>query len=339
MLADWIRRNLIWMLLGAYALAAVAPGWGLWLGEIRFAPLAPEAWRPPIDIGGPPMALVAVLLACAAVVVDPQKLRGALARPASLGTALALVWVGPWLVVVIAGLAIPWVAPGANGLGLLLGLTLVAAMPVANSSVGWSQQSAGELAWSVTLIVLSLVVGAWFTPQILKLFGLSLNTSQAGAVEALVREFSGWVFLFWVLTPTLLGMGFRGLVGGRTVARWAPALSIASAGCLLTLNYVNAARVLPRFFDNPDPLLLTVAVVLSLAIAGVGVLMADLAGWCLRLPHPVQQSLRFALSMKHTGLAQALALQASIDQPAAVLLIVVATLTQHIAAAAVSRWK
>ena len=56
--------------------------------------------------------------------------------------------------------------------GMLVGLALVAAMPVANSSVAWCQNAQGNVALSLGLIVLTIVLCPIATPQMLKLMGL-----------------------------------------------------------------------------------------------------------------------------------------------------------------------
>ncbi len=193
------------------------------------------------------------------------------------------------------------------------------------------------MAWSVALVVLSLLVGAWFTPPLLRLMGMTLSATQEGAVETLVRHFSGWAFLVWVLAPTLLGLAIRRLMGAKVIAHFRTIISIASAASLLALNYINAARVLPQFLAEPKPGVIAAAVVMSVAVCGVGVLSAAFAAWVLKLSSETRLALAFGLSMKHTGLAHALAAQTPGDQPLAILLIVVATLTQHVGAALLSR--
>ena len=46
---------------------------------------------------------------------------------------------------VAAGWVVPWAIDGQATAGLLVGLALVATMPVANSSVGWTQNADGNL--------------------------------------------------------------------------------------------------------------------------------------------------------------------------------------------------
>jgi predicted Na+-dependent transporter len=100
------------------------------------------------------------------------------------------------------------------------------------------------------------------------------------------------------------------------------------------LNYINSALALPRVYDAPISLLATTTA-LAAALSAVGLV----SGWLIARLIGVRESTRFALlfglSMKHTGLALILAGVVLAKQPIAILLIVVATLLQHLLAAAV----
>ena len=62
--------------------------------------------------------------------------------------------------------------------GMMVGLALVAAMPVANSSVAWCQNARGNMALGLGLIVVTIVLSPVATPQMLKLMGYSTNRFQ-----------------------------------------------------------------------------------------------------------------------------------------------------------------
>ena len=67
---------------------------------------------------------------------------------------------------------------GQTTAGLLVGLALVATMPVANSSVGWTQNADGNLGLGLALVVLSILLSPWVTPNLLSLLGMSLSASE-----------------------------------------------------------------------------------------------------------------------------------------------------------------
>ncbi|MCG8648426.1 MAG: bile acid:sodium symporter, partial [Pirellulales bacterium] len=141
----------------------------------------------------------------AALVTDIARARAVMQRPAALGLGLIAVWLVPLLLVALASLL---VRQGTSD-GLLVGLVLVATMPVANSSVGWTQQARGNLALSLGLILFSISLCPWVTPHLLQLVGLSLSPLERAYCDALVARFTGMFFIVWVILPTLLGFGCR----------------------------------------------------------------------------------------------------------------------------------
>jgi BASS family bile acid:Na+ symporter len=110
---------------------------------------------------------------------------------------------------------------------------------------------------------------------------------------------------------------------------------LASAAALLVLNYVNAALALPKVFDQTPISLLATTAALAAALSLVGMTMGWAIAWLLRLPPEPRSALLFGLSMKHTGLALILAGAVLADQPLAILMIVLATLVQHLLAGVV----
>jgi BASS family bile acid:Na+ symporter len=326
-LGHFVQRHFLWLLVGCYALSAGWPGPGL----------AMRRWELPHSLGGNvplslSLLLLALMLFCAALLTNLAQIRSVLQHPGVLAAGLAAVWLGPALLVVVAGLVVPSIADGAATAGLMVGLVLVATMPVANSSVGWSQNAGGNLALSLGLVVLSISLSPWATPHLLGLLGLSLSPSERLLCEALVSRFSGAFFIVWVILPTLAGLACRHLVGPDRIDSTRHWIVLASAGALLVLNYVNAALALPKVFHEAPISLMATTALLAAALSVVGIGMAWGIAWMLRLSADMRSALLFGLSMKHTGLALILAGAVLADQPLAILMIVLATLLQHLLA-------
>jgi BASS family bile acid:Na+ symporter len=325
-LSHFVQRHFLWLLVACYALSALWPGPGL----------AMRRWELPYSLGsGVPLLLLTLLLFCAALLTNLAQIRSVLQHPGVLAAGLAAVWLGPALLVILAGLVVPWIAGGAASAGLLVGLALVATMPVANSSVGWTQSAGGNLALGLGLVVLSILLSPWVTPQLLGLLGLSLSPAERVLCEALVARFSGTFFIVWVILPTLAGFACRYLAGPDRIASARAWIMLASAAALLVLNYVNAALALPKVFDQTPISLLATTAALAAALSLVGMTMGWAIAWLLRLPPEPRSALLFGLSMKHTGLALILAGAVLADQPLAILMIVLATLVQHLLAGVV----
>lgn len=331
-LAGGLRRHFLWLLLACYFVA------GLW----PTAGLAMRRWEwSAIDFGNVPLSLplllLAVMLFSAALLTDVSQIRLVSSHPLVLCVALAAVWLAPALLVLVAGWLLPSVVDGQTTAGLLVGLALVATMPVANSSVGWTQNAGGNLGLGLALVVLSILLSPWVTPNLLSLLGMSLSPSERRDCEQLVAQFSGVFFIIWVILPTAAGLACRYLLTPPRVAAVASWFTLASASALLVLNYINSSLALPRIHESPTSLVVATAV-LAIALSAVGVLFGWALAWLLRLKPPTRAALMFGLSMKHTGLALILAGAMLANQPLAMLMIVLATFVQHFLAGIVQWW-
>ena len=164
-LLNWIHAHFLWLLFGCYLLAALVPGPGMAIRKLSWGnPYAGEITTP--------MLLLALLLFCAAAVVRWEQVWQLLRRPGILLMGLACIWLVPSLFVGLLGWVMPRLLGEATTSGLLVGLALVAAMPVANSSVAWTQNSQGNVALGLGLIVLTILLSPLVTPQVLNLMGL-----------------------------------------------------------------------------------------------------------------------------------------------------------------------
>ncbi len=331
-LARLMRRHFFWLLVGCYALAAVWPAPGVAMRQ--WESTAWDSGTVPFSL---PLLLLAVMLFCAALLTDLSQIHLVSHHPFVLLAALVLVWLGPALLVLVAGALVPRAVDGPATAGLLVGLALVATMPVANSSVGWTQNARGNLGLSLALVVLSITLSPWVTPNLLRLLGMSLSEQEQAYCEAIVAQFSGIFFIIWVILPTAAGLVCRYLLSPGRVMRVESWFGLASGAALLMLNYINSALALPKVHNSPASVLLATTL-LAAALSVVGLVFGWAVAWLLRVKPPTRSALMFALSMKHTGLALIVAGAVLADQPLAILMIVLATLMQHILAGAVQWW-
>jgi BASS family bile acid:Na+ symporter len=331
-LAHLVRRHFLWLLLACYALAGIWPMPGRAMRNWEWS--SAEFADVPLSL---PLLLLAVMLFSAALLTDLSQLRLVSRHPVVLGVALLAVWLGPALLVLAAGWLVPPIVESRSTAGLLVGLALVATMPVANSSVGWTQNAGGNLGLGLALVVLSILLSPWVTPNLLSLLGMSLSENERADCEALVNKFSGVFFIIWVILPTAAGLACRYLITPPRVAGAASWFAVASAAALVLLNYVNAALALPHIRDASLPLL-TATAVLAIALSVVGLAVGWALAALIRVKPPTRAALMFGLSMKHTGLALILAGAVLADQPLAIFIIVLATFVQHLLAAIVQWW-
>jgi len=320
---NWVHRNLLWLLVASYLLAAAFPGPG---GMIRgFSAVNGEATAVRL--------LLATLLFCAAAVVRWSQLRELMQRPGILLVSLVAIWVVPGLFVSALG----WILPSLLGeyvtAGMLVGLALVAAMPVANSSVAWCQNAQGNVTLGLGLIVLTIVLSPLAAPQMLNLMGLSLSPQETEQCKLLVARFSGTFFIVWVILPSLLGIVANGLAGPVLIDRSRSTLRLISAAALLTLNYASASLVMRDAFNKETPQTILVSSVLAIMLSALGIFSGWLLARFLAADKATTTALMFGFSMKHTGLALVLAVQVShTTEKRVILMIVLATLLQHVVA-------
>lgn len=333
-LARWgalLHRYFLPVLLAVYVLAGIAPGPGTTIREsaVSFPGGSEERLS---------MLLLAVLLFCAAAVIEWSEVRDMIEHPSILLAGLLTCWFGPTLLVAIVGPLLPRLAGGAASEGLLVGLALVAAMPVANSSAGWTQNARGNVTLSLGLIVLSILLSPLATPNLLKLMGLVLSTEDTHRIEQVVNEFSGWRFILWVILPSLAGAAAAWCVGPRRIARAKPWFRLITLVDILVLNYANASLAIENIWKSEQLGVVLLAAVLAAAVSLVGVALAVVQSRACGLPRSTWIALVFSLSMKHTGLALVLAGEVLHDHPRVILVILLSTLAQHLTAAAID-WR
>ncbi|MCH2113883.1 MAG: bile acid:sodium symporter [Pirellulales bacterium] len=320
---DAVHRHFLWLLLASYLLAALLPGPGLAIREFSLG-----------DDLTASMLLLATLLFSASAVVRGSQIRGLIQRPGILLLGLLAVWLVPSLFVSALGWILPWLMGNSLAGGMLVGLAIVAAMPVANSSVAWAQNARGNVVLGLGLIILTIVLCPLATPQMLNFMGLSLSGQETEQCAELVRKFSGIFFIIWVILPASAGTLFNVLAGPERVDRARGLLRLVSAIALLTLNYANAALALPRVLEEEGATTLIVAGGLAVSLSLIGIVSAWVLSHLLDLGLASRASLTFGFSMKHTGLALVLAGEVLQEEPRVILMIVMATLLQHVVAGA-----
>jgi BASS family bile acid:Na+ symporter len=326
-----LHRYFLGFLLAVYALAAAAPGPGTVIRE--FAVKLPGGGHERAS-----MLLLAVLLFCAAAVIEWTQVRDLVEHPTVLLGGLLTCWFGPTLLVAIIGPILPHLVGANTSTGLLVGLALVAAMPVANSAAGWTQNARGNVTLSLGLIVMSILLSPLATPNLLKLMGLALSSDDTQRLEQVVNEFSGSRFILWVILPSLAGAVAAWLAGAERIGRAKPWFRLITLIDILVLNYANASLAIQSIlkFEQPGVVLLAAALAMSVSLVGIALAVAQCR--ICGLPRSTWIALVFGLSMKHTGLALVVAGEVLHDQPRVILVILLTTLAQHLAAGAID-WR
>jgi len=331
-LSRFVHRHFIWFLIGSYAVAAVLPGLGLWMRDVSFGEAVLFHQRTRITL---PVLMLAFLLWNAGLGVQTARLRHLLRGPLPLLAGLTANLVVPiaFIYGVTQGMRF-WHNPD-EVQNILVGLALVASMPIAGSSTAWSQNANGDLALSLGLVLLSTLLSPLTTPVALHSVGLLATGDYAEDLHELAAGGTGTFLTVVVIIPSLLGIGVQRVVGEGMIASAKPQLKLANSVTLLLLNYSNASISLPQTVADPDWdfLAVTLGIVVGLCV------FAFSAGWLVarltKADNAQRISLMFGLGMNNNGTGLVLASMTLADHPRVLLPIIFYNLVQHLVAGGV----
>ncbi|MDR3638185.1 MAG: bile acid:sodium symporter [Isosphaeraceae bacterium] len=330
----FLHENLLWLLLGSYGVAAIWSGPGMAARGISFGEVALAGEHVKMTL---PLLMLSLLLFNAGLGVPLDRLRGLARRPAVLLAGLAANLIVPIAFILGVSQVMHFWHNNDEVQNILLGLALVAAMPIAGSSTAWSQNADGDLALSLGLVLGSTLISPLTTPLALRAVGWMAQGDYAEALFGLASGGAGAFLLLGVIVPTLLGIAVRLVLGPDRLAPWKPALKVANMAVLLFLNYANASASLPQAIAQPDPdfLAVTLAIVIGLCATTFA------AGWtiaqALGAPHDQRTALMFGLGMNNNGTGLVMASLALANYPRVMLPIIFYNLTQHLVAGAADR--
>ena len=324
-LSHFIHAHFIWLLIGSYVVAAIFPALGLWIRSVSFGTMSL------------PMLMLGFLLFNAGLGIDLLALKKLRHDPLPLILGLLANMTIPIAYIAVVMLTMQlWHNPD-EVQNILVGLALVASMPIAGSSTAWSQNANGNLALSLGLVLGSTFLSPIATPIALHTVGFMTTGDYSSDLHELAGSQTGWFLLVSVIIPSILGIVCHYLLGKERVAAGKARLKLTNYAILLILNYSNASVSLPQSIANPDPdfLFVTLTIVTTLCV------IAFFAGWViskLRQSDLVDQiALMFGLGMNNNGTGLVLASMALADHPRVLLPIIFYNLVQHLIAGTVDR--
>ncbi len=294
-------------MLACYVLAGVLPGPGETLRGL--------ALRMPVGASALslPMLLLAMMLFNAGLGVRITDLRGVVCRPARLVLGIAANALLPLLVLPAVALGLrTWPDPG-EAEGLVVGLMLVLAMPIAGGAASWGQTPGGNVPLVVAMVIGSTVLSPLTVPLGIHLAGHLVSPHGAGTlddtttVDAIARTGAGVFALVSVVLPCLAGIAVRSALGEERVHRALPAAKAVNLMNILLLCYVNAAGALGQALARPDPDLLMLALGLSGAVCCLTFCCGRWMSSWARCDRPDKMSLTFATGMNNSSAAAVLA--------------------------------
>jgi BASS family bile acid:Na+ symporter len=215
---------------------------------------------------------------------------------------------------------------------ILVGLALVAAMPIAGASTAWAQNSNGNLALSLGLVLSSTVLSPVITPVALYVFGEMASEEYETVLHDLAAYGSGAFLGFWVVLPSMLGLSVRLAVPEVRLTAVIPFIKLSNAIVLLLLNYSNASVSLPQAVADRDYDFLAVTLGLTTGLC----VAAFASGYELSRLFKVDQaeriSLVYGLGMNNNGTGLVLASLVLASYPQVMVPIIFYNLVQHLVA-------
>src|SRR5580704_18956089 len=160
-IAHFVHQRFLWFLAGSYVIAGLAPDLGLRIKNLTFADVTLLGEQTTITL---PTVLLGFLLFNAGLGTQTAGLRHFARSWAVLFVGLLANLLVPvaFILGVTGGMRL-WHNPD-EVQNILVGLALVASMPIAGSSTAWAQNANGDLALSLGLVLISTCLSPWTTP-------------------------------------------------------------------------------------------------------------------------------------------------------------------------------
>lgn len=331
-LSQLVHHHLLWFLISAYAVAAVFPAAGLWIRNISFGDIS--IFQTNIH-GSLLLLLLATLMFNAGLGVKTSHLQFLVQKVWVLVAGLAANLLIPIVYIFCVTLLLQlWHNPE-EAQHILVGLALVAAMPIAGASTAWAQNSNGNLALSLGLVLSSTILSPIITPIAFYVFGEMASEEYETVLHNLADYGSGTFLGLWVVLPSLLGLCIRFAVPERQLTTLMPGVKLINALVLLVLNYSNASISLPQAVADHDVDFLAVTLGIT---AGLCITTFAAAYWlsCLfKVDQAERVSIMYGLGMNNNGTGLVLASLALASFPRIMVPIIFYNLVQHLVAGSV----
>lgn len=334
--SHWIHQNFLWIVLSLYTIAIIFPNFGKEIRDISFGNLV---WLDQSSVKlSLPLLMLSFLLFNAGLGVKNKELKMIIKQPGILFSGLLGNLLVPLFFIFVAHfLGMFWHNPDEMQ-NILVGLAIIASMPIASSSTAWTQNTDGNLALSLGLVVCSTLFSSFSTPIVLHAVGFMTTGDYKEDLHELGDGGTGAFIIFSIVLPSLMGMIFHNLIGEQKANEIKPFFKFINSIVLMLLIYSNAAISLPQAVANPDWdfLILIALVTLSLCV------ITFACGWLIakvfKCGKAEQSSMMFGLGMNNNGAALVLASMALADHPLIMIPIVFYNLAQQLIASIVSKW-
>lgn len=309
--------------------ASVAPDFGLVLRDLTLSRVT--LFGETVKVSAP-LIMLSFLLFNAGFGIKTNELVGLRNKPLMPAAGLIANILTPMFVIaIIASFAPLWHNPDELQ-SILVGLALVASMPIAGSSTAWAQNANGNMALSVGLVILSTILSPIVTPLGLQAVSLVTTGDYSEDLQELAQTGTKAFLFLSVIIPVMLGITARYMLKELRATRIRSYLKLSNSAVLIVLIYSNAAISLPKAISQPDWDFLALILFVTISLC----LIMFLSGWLISIAVKASLdekiSLLFALGMNNNGTGLVLAGMALADHPNVLLPIIFYNLVQHLTA-------
>jgi len=331
-LSQFIHHHLLWFLISAYAIAAVFPTAGLWIRSVSFGDIVVFKTKAHVSLL---LVLLATLMFNAGLGVKTSHLKALVKKVWMLVAGLTGNLVIPIVYIFCVSLLLQFWHNPDEAQHILVGLALVAAMPIAGASTAWAQNSNGNLALSLGLVLFSTLLSPIITPMALYVFGEMASEEYETVLHHLADYGSGAFLGMWVVLPSLLGLSVRLIVPERRLSAGMPYLKVINSLVLLVLNYSNASVSLPQAIADRDVDFLVVTLVITTGLCLTAFATAYWLSCLFKTDQAERVSLMYGLGMNNNGTGLVLASLALSSFPRVMVPIIFYNFVQHLVAGSV----
>ena len=327
-----INHYFIWIIISSYLVATVFPEFGLWIRVLNLGSINVFQSQLVLSV---PLIMLASLLFNAGLGVKLIELKHVLHKPfLLLGGVLGNIAIPLLFIMVINFIMHLWHEP-VELQQILVGLALVASMPIAGGSTAWVQNANGNLALSLGLVLVSTLLSPLLTPTALHAVGFIATGDYAEDLHELANDGVASFLGIWVILPSLLGILMRWIIGEDKTATAMPYLKLINYGVLTLLIYSNASLTLPNAVFNPDidflVIIISIVTILCICTFASGYFLAHF----FHADRKETVSLVFGLGMNNTGTGLVIASLTLADHAEVMLPIIIYNLIQYLLASVI----
>lgn len=304
-LENFINKNFLVFLILSYILALITPMFGQ---QIRDISVGQVFWLDgsKLDLTLP-LLMLAFVLFNAGLGVKSDEIKQIAKSPKLIILGLIINSLIPIIFIFLSAQFLNTSLNFDQSQSTILGLALIASMPIAGSSSAWTQNSNGNLSLSLGLVLFSTLLSPILTPLALKLLASLAQGEYAFKLRQLAETGANSFLILSVVIPSLAGILGAKLIGEQKIVLLKPFLRLSNAINMLLLIYSNAAAVLPNAFFKPDFKFLIISLIISLSLCILAFLSGLTLANILKTPPPEKSALVFGLGMNNNGTGLVLA--------------------------------